>query len=105
MAMIPYRYSFSLDANPISITAEPEGSFSSADQMCWPVAVPHKISNSEPEYWRLAAHTETCTCEWTATLNWTSDGRKDTTTINNNGNPFRVAAGTRATVLKTWSWQ
>jgi hypothetical protein len=41
--------------------------------------------------------TETCTCEWTATLNWTSDGKPGTTPIKDNGHPFRVAAVTRAT--------
>ncbi len=91
----PYRFSLDLDASPVSVTAEPDDGFGAQAR---PVDLPHKISGSDPEVWHLAAVTKTCTCEWTATLNWTADdGKKGTTDINEQGHPFRVAASTLAT--------
>jgi hypothetical protein len=98
--LIPYRFSLNLDANPISVTAETDQGAIGAGEVRRPVDLPHAITGSEPEVWHLAAVTETCTCEWTATLHWTSDGKEDTTTINDHGHPFRVAAVTRATPVE-----
>jgi hypothetical protein len=94
----PYMFSLNLDAKPISVIAEPGDEGIGGQTSSRPIELPHQISGSEPEVWRLAAETKTCTCEWTATLNWTADdGKKGTTEINDNGRPFRVAAGDFAT--------
>jgi hypothetical protein len=93
----PYQFSFNLDTSPIAVTAEPDRGYS-PELVARPVELPHLITGSGPEFWHLAAVTQTCTCEWTATLNWTADdGKKGTTKINDHGHPFRVAALTRAT--------
>lgn len=96
--LVPYRFSLNLDASPISVTAETDQGAIGAGEVHRPVNLPHTITGAEPEVWHLAAVTETCTCEWTATLHWTSDdGKEDTTKIDDNGHPFRVAAVTHAT--------
>ncbi len=98
---LPYRFSLNLDARPVSVTAQSDEGWLGDVPGGVPrlVELPHKITGSEPEVWHLAALTETCTCEWTATLKWTSDdGKAGSTPITDNGKPFRVAAKTRATV-------
>ena len=93
--LIPYRFALDLDKTPVSVKAvADDGSFGGEPRR--PVELPHAISGSEPEVWHLAAVTKDCDCEWTATLNWTSDGVEGHTQITNDGKPFRVAATTRA---------
>jgi hypothetical protein len=95
---VPYRFSLDLDTSPVSVTAQPGQSSAPSDDPGRPIDLPHKITGSDPEVWHLEAVTEKCTCEWTATLNWTADdGKKGTTEINDQGHPFRVAASTLAT--------
>ena len=98
--LVPYRFSLNLDATPISVTAETDQGAIGAGEVHRPVDLPHSISGAEPEVWHLAAVTETCSCEWTATLHWASDGKEDTTTIRDNGHPFRVAAVTHSTLVE-----
>jgi hypothetical protein len=99
--MIPYRFSLDLDKNPVSVTAVGDDGSLAPGTERRPVELPHAISRSDPEVWHLAAVTTECNCEWTATLNWTSDGVEGHTAITNNGRPFRVAAVTRATHATT----
>jgi hypothetical protein len=98
----PYLFSLDLDASPVSVTALPGHSAVPGQDAGRPVDLPHLITGSGPEVWHLAAETKTCTCEWTATLNWSADdGTKGALEINDNGHPFRVAAVTRATGRST----
>ncbi len=96
--ILPYRFQLNLDANPVSITAKPdEGAVPGVPRL---VDLPHEVG-SEAEVWNLAAVTQTCTCEWTATLHWIAeDGTEGTTPLNDKDHPFfRVAAVTRATAV------
>jgi hypothetical protein len=99
--LIPYRFSLNLDAKPVTVTAVPDGGAGVAGEERRPVDLPHAVSGSQPEVWHLGAVTNECNCEWTATLNWTSDGVEGHTEITNNGDPFRVAAVTHATEATT----
>jgi hypothetical protein len=99
--LVPYRFQADLDATPVSVTAVADDPAVAEGQARRPVDLPHAISGSEPEVWYLAAVTNTCTCEWTATLNWTSEGNEGHTPITDNGHPLRVAAVTRATHVDT----
>lgn len=101
--LVPYRFQADLDATPVSVTAVADDPAVAEGQAHRPVDLPHAISGSEPEVWHLAAVTNTCTCEWMATLEWTSDGQQGTTPITDNGRPFRVAAVTRATRVQ-YDW-
>ncbi|CQD09205.1 hypothetical protein BN1232_01673 [Mycobacterium lentiflavum] len=95
---VPYRFSLNLDARPVSVTVEAAEGGGAGPPGSASANLPHRISGSEPEVWNLAAVTKTCTCEWTATLNWTADdGSNGTTEINDHGRPFRVAASVLAT--------
>ena len=94
--ILPYRFALNLDTKPVSVTAKPdEGAVPGVPRL---VDLPHEIG-SEAEVWHLAAVTQTCTCEWTATLHWIAeDGTEGTTPLNDKDHPFfRVAAVTRAT--------
>jgi hypothetical protein len=98
--LIPYRFQLNLDTAPVAITAIPDEGAGPAGGERRPVDLPHSVNGSEPEVWHLTAVTTTCTCEWTATLNWTSDGKQGHTDLTDNGHPFRVAAVTRSTHVK-----
>ena len=99
--LIPYRFELDLDKNPVSVTALGDDGVVGPGEERRPVDLPHAISQSEPEVWHLAAVTTECDCEWTATLDWTSDGIEGHTKITNNGKPFRVAATTHAIEAST----
>ena len=99
--LIPYRFSLDLDANPVSVTAVADGGAGVPGEERRPVDLPHAVSGSQPEVWHLGAVTTECSCEWTATLNWSSDGVEGHTEITNNGQPFRVAAITHASHVAT----
>ncbi|MDP7721738.1 hypothetical protein [Mycobacterium sp. TY814] len=81
-----YQFGLNLDATPVAVTAETDEK------------LPHTVSSAAPENLRISAVTTTCTCEWTATLQWSADdGKQGAIDINDNGRAFRVAATTRAT--------
>ena len=98
--LYPYRFDLNLDAKPVSVTALPDEGFIEGEPRR-PVDLPHAVSGSDPEVWHLAAVTDQCTCEWTATLNWTSEGVEGHTPITNGGPPFRVAATTQSAHVST----
>lgn len=97
--LIPYRFELNLDKHPVTITARADETAGDLPENMRnrPVDLPHAVSGSEPEVWHLAAMTRDCICEWTATLNWVSDGKEGHTVINDNGRPFRVASAKGAT--------
>src|SRR5262249_332678 len=67
--IIPYRFSLDLDKNPVTVTAVEDDGVVDPGGVRRPVALPHAISQSDPEVWHIAAVTKECNCEWTATLN------------------------------------
>lgn len=84
--MDTYQFGLNLDATPVAVTAAPDE------------RLPHLVSSDHPENLRIAAVTTTCTCEWTATLQWSADdGKQGSIGINDQYRSFRVAATTRAT--------
>jgi CHAT domain len=99
--LIPYRFSLDLDKKPVSVVAVADEGVVAPGADRRPVELPHAVSGSEPEVWHLAAVTTECDCEWTATLNWTSDGVEGHTPVTNDGGPFRVVATTRAVPVAT----
>jgi len=99
--LIPYRFSLDLDKNPVSVTALGDEGAGAPGEERRPVDLPHAISGSEPEVWHVAAVTTECSCEWTATLNWSSNGVEGHTKITNDGKPFRVAATKQAVEVST----
>jgi hypothetical protein len=97
-----------LDRNPVSVTAKPDEGVLVGVPGGVPrlIKLPHDITGGETEVWDLYAVTQTCTCEWTATLDWIADddSEKHTSEITDpEGHPCRVAAVTRATgVAPDW---
>jgi len=61
-----------------------------------PINFPYTVSSSNPERFILRAETETCYCEWTATLHWIAGDDRGETVIDDNGSPFVVSAVSNA---------
>jgi hypothetical protein len=60
------------------------------------VPLPHTVTESGPEQWRLRVSTTACDCTFVPYFTWTSDGNEGTFDITNGSRPWRVAAVTKA---------
>ena len=100
--LVPYRFQADLDATPVSVTAVADDPAVAEGQAHRPSTCPMR-SAAQSRRSGISAVTNTCTCEWMATLEWTSDGQQGTRPITDNGRPFRVAAVTRATRVQ-YDW-
>lgn len=63
---------------------------------------PYKISNDDPEIFRLTALTRTCDCRWRIALEWTSDGATGTTYVEET---FRTVADQDYPRIAWTSWE
>ncbi|MFF8098009.1 helix-turn-helix domain-containing protein [Streptomyces sp. NPDC016675] len=53
---------------------------------------PYKVSESDPEVFRVDAHTSGHDVSWYLELEWSSGGREGTVRVDDNGRPFRTSA-------------
>jgi hypothetical protein len=53
---------------------------------------PYRVSNSDPEVFQITADTSNCDCRWRLYLDWTSEGKSGSLTIDTDGQRFRTAA-------------
>jgi len=53
---------------------------------------PYRVSNSDPEVFKITADTSNCDCRWKLYLDWASGGKSGSLTIDAGGQPFRTAA-------------
>jgi hypothetical protein len=60
------------------------------------VPLPHTVTESGPEQWRLRITTTNCDCTFVPYFTWSSDGNVGTFNILDGSKPWRVAAVTRA---------
>ncbi|MFJ2821567.1 helix-turn-helix domain-containing protein [Streptomyces toxytricini] len=56
------------------------------------VSMPYRVSAKEPEVLLVTAGTTACDCRWYLELDWSSQGRKGTVRIDDEGRPFRTSA-------------
>ncbi|GGS92113.1 MULTISPECIES: helix-turn-helix domain-containing protein [Streptomyces] len=56
------------------------------------VSMPYRVSAKEPEVLLVTAGTKACDCRWYLELDWSSQGRKGTVRIDDEGRPFRTSA-------------
>ncbi|MFF8289012.1 helix-turn-helix domain-containing protein [Streptomyces sp. NPDC016309] len=56
------------------------------------VRMPYRVSAKEPEVLLVTAGTSSCDCRWYLELDWSSQGRKGTVRIDDDGRPFRTSA-------------
>ncbi|MFI5485587.1 hypothetical protein [Micromonospora echinaurantiaca] len=54
------------------------------------IRFPYRVSLTDAETFLVVGHTERCDCEWRVELDWASQGRTGTVTIDDAGRPFRV---------------
>jgi len=57
-----------------------------------PIDFPYTVTASDPEQFWIIAWTESCYCEWTATLEWRVGEKVGETTVRDGDEPFRVSA-------------
>ncbi|MFF0739098.1 helix-turn-helix domain-containing protein [Streptomyces sp. NPDC004111] len=57
-----------------------------------PVRMPYRVSAKDPEVLLITGATATCDCLWYLELDWSSQGRKGTVRIDDDGRPFRTSA-------------
>ncbi|MER6173729.1 hypothetical protein [Streptosporangium sp. NPDC001681] len=48
------------------------------------------VSDSDTEIFHIFGATRDCDCRWRILVDWSSQGRKGTATIDDNGRPFRT---------------
>ena len=53
---------------------------------------PYVVSALDPEVFSLYVTAVECNCTWVAELEWTSDGERDVTVIDDEGTPFRMSS-------------
>ncbi|MFB6555420.1 helix-turn-helix domain-containing protein [Streptomyces sp. NPDC056405] len=56
------------------------------------VRMPYRVSAKDPEVLLVTAGTRSCDCRWYLELDWSSQGRKGTVRIDDDGRPFRTSA-------------
>ncbi|MFI1677187.1 helix-turn-helix domain-containing protein [Streptomyces sp. NPDC020607] len=56
------------------------------------VRMPYRVSAADPEVLLINAGTSSCDCRWYLELDWSSQGRKGTVRIDDDGRPFRTSA-------------
>jgi hypothetical protein len=58
------------------------------------IRFPYTVSDtSQPEVFYVNVQTKTCDCQWVLKLLWEADVKRGTTTIDDNGKPFRTMGG------------
>ncbi|MEV3993936.1 helix-turn-helix domain-containing protein [Streptomyces sp. NPDC049837] len=56
------------------------------------VRMPYRVSVKDPEVLLVTAETSSCDCRWYLELDWSSQGRRGTVRIDDDGRPFRTSA-------------
>ncbi|WP_185923544.1 transcriptional regulator [Streptomyces sp. WAC05374] len=56
------------------------------------VRMPYRVSAKDPEVLLVTAGTSACDCRWYLELDWSSQGRRGTVRIDDDGRPFRTSA-------------
>ncbi|MCF3122099.1 helix-turn-helix domain-containing protein [Streptomyces arenae] len=56
------------------------------------VRMPYRVSAKDPEVLLVTAGTSSCDCRWFLELDWSSQGRRGTVRIDDDGRPFRTSA-------------
>ena len=82
----------------MSVRLPTDAEFASSVDFQVPPAVPlpHTVTESGPEQWRLRIKTTNCDCTFVPYFTWSSDGNAGTFDIPDGSKPWQVAAVTRA---------
>jgi hypothetical protein len=92
--LVPSFFDLNLDDPVVQATA-----VSGIDDAGHPVPavpLPHVVTESSPEQWRIRILTTKCDCTFVPYFTWSSDGNQGTFEITNRSGPWRVAATTKA---------
>ena len=79
-----------------SLQARPVSGVDEAGNKVRAVPLPHTVTESGPEQWRLQILTANCDCAFIPYFTWSSDGNEGTFQIPDGSGPWRVAAATKA---------
>lgn len=107
-ALTPRFFSVNLDADrPV---AHPEDG-NDSENVIPAIQMPYRVSATDPEVLLVTAKTRTCACSWYLELDWSSQGRRGTVRIDDDGRPFRTTSikdmprywyGTNAAGRRAW---
>jgi hypothetical protein len=93
-ALYKRHFSVNLDKSPPVVTSEsPAPELESAPPA---VDFPYRVSATDPEVFLVIASTLGCDCTWRAHLDWVYQGKKGTTVIDEDGQPFRTVSPSRS---------
>jgi hypothetical protein len=87
---------FDVNLDKSSLQAIPVGGVNAVGKKVPAVPLPHTVTESSPEQWRLRILTANCDCAFVPYFTWSSDGNTGTFDVRDGSEPWRVAAVTRA---------
>ena len=87
---------FDVNLDKPDLQVKPVSGEDAAGNKVTAVPLPHTLSESSPEQWRLRILTTNCDCEFVPYFTWSSDGNEGTFQVTNGSAPWRVAAVTEA---------
>ncbi|MES5818754.1 helix-turn-helix domain-containing protein [Streptomyces sp. RG80] len=91
-ALTPRSFSVDLDADRPVARSE---AGHDGENVIPAMRMPYRVSAEDPEILLVTARTVTCDCSWYLELDWSSQGRKGTARITDNGAPFRTTGDKR----------
>ena len=90
----PSLFTANLDAdNPL---AQPVAGRDPSGKVVPPVPLPHEITASGPEVWRLQLTTSHCQCDYIPYFDWSSEGNSGRYDVTLRDKPWRITASTGA---------
>ena len=94
--------SVDLDRVPPEVTQSIDQRYLVEEGIENPVRFPYRVSDTQPETFFILATTEHHDCRWRAVLIWSAGGKRGSTVIDNDGQPFRTTAPSRATTYASY---
>jgi hypothetical protein len=90
----PSLFTANLDAN--NPVAQPVAGRDASGKVVPPVPLPHEITDSGPEVWRLQLTTAHCQCDYIPYFDWSSEGSSGRYDVTLRNKPWRITASTGA---------
>lgn len=87
---------FSVNLDKPGLQATPVAGVDAAGHKIRAVPLPHVVTESRPEQWRLRVTTADCNCTFMPYFTWSSDGNQGIFYVTNHSDPWRIAAVTKA---------
>jgi len=87
---------FDVNLDRPGLQATPVSGVNEAGKKVPAIPLPHTVTESSPEQWRIRILTTNCDCTFVPYFTWSSDGKVGTFEIPDGSQPWRIAAVTRS---------